>query len=416
MPKSKIPTGKTPAKKAPKAKLPTKKKAKAAINSKSNPKIATKKKVKSAAKSRAKKAIISQDKKPNIFTILKNKICGTKKCKITIFISSIIIVFLSLFIYKAVILKYSVKYLEEEIGLEIADYNYQIALNPTIKITQISLQDSTYNYNFTTQNLLIKSDLFSNKFNIIVNDNIKVELEGQGIFLNLDPKSIIEAKLSGENLESLKIESSNIKTIDANNNVASEIRNLSYLYNVNNIDDKKIAEVNFTADNFSKFISDEMLESNINLSYQNIYNDIDEDDMIVEIKKLHIVNPKMSILLNGKYHLNDFIFDLEIENKEFLIDSMTNSFEKNINQLIDTDNEEFRSRFENKEELLKMVKSYKIKLVSFLDELSSKNELTTNNKDIFNIVSDPTHIVYINNIAGSEIFGMIQKYFTNEGE
>jgi len=159
-----------------------------------------------------------------------------------------------------------------------------------------------------------------------------------------------------------------------------------------------------------------MLESNINLSYQNIYNDIDEDDMIVEIKKLHIVNPKMSILLNGKYHLNDFIFDLEIENKEFLIDSMTNSFEKNINQLIDTDNEEFRSRFENKEELLKMVKSYKIKLVSFLDELSSKNELTTNNKDIFNIVSDPTHIVYINNIAGSEIFGMIQKYFTNEGE
>jgi len=100
----------------------------------------------------------------------------------------------------------------------------------------------------------------------------------------------------------------------------------------------------------------------------------------------------------------------------FLFDSVAKSIEKEAGKIIAGGNSAIGNGFENEEDFMIYINQYKIKFVNILDKIAKNNQLTTSDKDVFDIVSHPTKIFQINAIDGNNVFKMFQESFADESK
>ena len=342
-----------------------------------------------------------------------------KNLKLIIAISSIIVIFSSFWIYKISILKYSLNYLEENFGFEIENYNHKISINPTIEIEELFLKDVDSRYEFNISNITIETGLFSNKINVAIKDDIEFRSDNQYFTFKLDPKTKILLELSGEDFEKLSIKSPNIRIFNIEE-LISEMNDVNLSYHKEDVADNVIYHTDFSSNNLSKFISDKMIESKIIAKYHNSYKKSDDASQFslseLHIDKFEVSNPEFSVAIDGKYNDGAFNFHVELFNKMFLFDSVAKSIEKEAGKIIAGGNSAIGNGFENEEDFMIYINQYKIKFVNILDKIAKNNQLTTSDKDVFDIVSHPTKIFQINAIDGNNVFKMFQESFADESK
>jgi hypothetical protein len=367
-----------------------------------------------ADKAKLKSKSESTEKKCIFQCILK------KNCKLVIAISVIFLIFAILFIYKSIQLKYVANSLNDLEFVNIEDYNYQFTLAPSIKINNLKINNLSNQYHIDLNNIIVASNLFSNEFNLKFEDDIKIINEGNIASSKLHPDSKISLKMTHNKIAIIKFQSPNIQTIDSDNNILGEIKDLDFMYNSTIIDDKNKTDVAFSSSNIMTIFPGAVTEYAIGLKYNSIY-EIDENGQEGEyplsaiIEDLKIYNDKAGFYANGEYKMKDFNFDIELKNKEYIFNSLSQLMTGNLDQI---QNEKigpnFDSLFQNKDEFITQIEFYKKGILNFLTDIAAKNSETSMNKDVFKIISDQVQLLYVNDVSGSEIFGMFPKYFAND--
>ena len=173
-------------------------------------------------------------------------------------------------------------------------------------------------------------------------------------------------------------------------------------------------DVDASSNIFYEITQGNAVENNIILSYSNIYDNIKKEAEFIKLNELKVQNSNFSLFLNGEVKLEEFNFNLEINNKDFLINLIVKSLEDDFYKINNGNQAILNGKFKNKEEFVQTLKKYKYNINNVLNEISAKNNLTTKDKDIFKIVSDPIKIFYVNGLDYMEFFEIIQKHFADE--
>lgn len=351
---------------------------------------------------------------------VEKKCIFKKNCKLVIAISVIFLIFSILFIYKSIQLKYLVKSLDDLEFVNIEDYNYQFTFNPSIKISNLKISNPSGKYNINFINIAVFSNLFSNEFNLKFEDDLKIINDGNITSSKLHPDSMASIKITSNKIDMIKLQSPNIQTADPDNNILGEIKDLDFIYNSTIIDNQNKTDIAFSSSNIMTIFPSEVAKYNLNLKYNSIYEIYEngqeaEYPLSMTIEELKIYNDKAGLYANGKYESQDFNLDIELSNKEYILNSLSQLMIGNIDQIR---NEEigpnFDSLFQNKDDFVTQVEFYKKGIMDFLTDIAAKNSATSMNSDIFKIVSDKVQLLYVNDISGGEVFGMFPKYFAND--
>lgn len=354
---------------------------------------------------------------------VEKKCIFKKNCKLVIAISVIFLIFSILFIYKSIQLKYLAKSLNDLEFVNIEDQNYRFAFKPSIKISNLKISNPTGKSNINFTNIVVTSNLFSNEFNLKFEDDIKIiENDRNIVSSKLHPDSIVFLKTTSNKIDVIKLQSPNIQTIDSDNNIIGEIKDLDFIYNSTIIDNQSKTDVSFSSSNVMNVFpgAAEVAKYDMNLKYNSIY-EIDENGqkgnypVRATIEDLKIYNDQAGLYAKGEYEMQDFNFDIELNNKDYIFNSLSQLMTGNLDQIQDEEiGPNFDLLFQNKDDFVTKIEFYKKGILDFLTDIAAKNSATSMNSDIFTIVSDKVQLLYVNDVSGSEIFGMFPKYFAND--
>ena len=335
--------------------------------------------------------------------------------KLLLALISIIVVVGSLLVYKFLVLKYSIDYLEDNFGFKSKGYNYKFIPSPAIEIKNVSLESKEEKYKIHLDHIKINSSLFSNEFQIFVYGDVKILIQDQESIVKLDPETIILAKFSDKNVSNLVVKSLNVEIFDSLGPI-SEIKDVNLMYNVSNIDDQIISDIKFSSNNYSKFISSEVMESRIDVAYSHSYSNSDANFSAklpdkIKIDKLELSTPKFSISTAGSYDAGNFDFNIVLLNKEFMLNLVIDSVKKNSADIFNDLNLVIPGQFSSEEDFVKYIEGYHLKIGVILNNLAKNNESTAMGKDVFHIKSDPGKIFIINNIALQDVLKILEDAF-----